>query len=94
MDHIDQPLLVVRVIRTGGFAGLRRQWEVEATSEDEAQAWWPLVEACPWDDTPDDGHPDGFVYELHANERAATLPEQQVDGPWRDLVEAVVHRAS
>ncbi|MBA4607751.1 hypothetical protein H1W00_04605 [Aeromicrobium sp. Marseille-Q0843] len=93
MDGIDQPLLVVRVTRTGGFAGLRRQWEVEATSEDEAQAWWPLVEACPWDATPGDGYPDGFVYELQANDREATLPERQVDGPWRELVEAVVHHA-
>ncbi|SKB07811.1 protealysin inhibitor emfourin [Aeromicrobium choanae] len=93
MDGIDQPLLVVRVTRTGGFAGLRRQWAVEATSEDEAQAWWPLVEACPWDAAPGDGYPDGFVYEVQANDREATLPERQVDGPWRELVDAVVHHA-
>ncbi len=94
MDERHQPLLVVRVTRTGGFAGLRRQWEVEATSEDEAQALWPLVEACPWDAEPGECRPDGFVYEVRANDRAATLPEQQIDGPWRDLVDAVVDRAS
>lgn len=95
MDEFDtQPLLVVRVIRTGGFAGLRRQWQVEARSEDEAQDWWPLVEACPWDAAPDECRPDEFVYEVHANDREATLPEQQVDGPWRELVDAVVHGAS
>lgn len=93
MEGIHEPLLVVRVIRTGGFAGLRRQWEVEATSEDEAQAWWPLVEACPWDVATDDGYPDGYVYEVRANDREATLPERQVDGPWRDLVDAVVSHA-
>lgn len=90
MDQRPQPLLVVQVTRTGGFAGLSRHWQVEARSEDEAQAWWPLVEACPWDVTPDDCRPDGFVYEVRANDRAATLPEQNVDGPWRALVDAVV----
>jgi len=94
MDQLHEPLLVVRVTRTGGFAGLRRQWQVEATSEDEAQQWWPLGEACPWDATPDDGYPDGFVYEVSANDRAAVLPERQVDGPWRSLVDAVVGHAS
>lgn len=94
MDPAQQSPLVVQVIRTGGFAGLRRQWQVEATSEDEARAWWPLVEACPWDATPGGGYPDGFVYEVRANERAATLPEQQIDGPWRNLVDAVVNHSS
>jgi hypothetical protein len=98
MEEPGQPLLTVQVIRTGGFAGLRRQWKVEATSEDEARDWWPLVEACPWDVTTDDGYPDGFVYEVQAsdreNDREAVLPEQQIDGPWRELVDAVVHSAS
>ena len=94
MDQPQQSPLVVQVTRTGGFAGLRRQWQVEARSEDEAREWWPLVEACPWDATPGDGYPDGFVYEVRANERAAPLPKQQVDGPWRNLVDAVVAHAS
>lgn len=94
MDEFDgQPLLVVRVIRTGGFGGLRREWQFEATSADDAQAWWPLVEACPWDATAGPCGPDAFVYELRANDREVTLAEQQVDGPWRELIDAVVHHA-
>jgi hypothetical protein len=94
MERSDDPVLVVRVIRSGGFAGLTRQWSVEAATDDEARSWWPLVEACPWDAQPDGRHPDGFVYEVTANDRRAELPEQQVDGPWRDLVEAVRDSAS
>ncbi len=94
MAESVSPVLVVRVIRSGGFAGLRRQWQVEATSDGEAQQWWPLVEACPWDAAPGECVADGFVYEVTANERAATLPEQQIDGPWRTLVDAVVGNAS
>ncbi len=94
MEHAADPVLVVRVIRTGGFAGLRRQWQIEAASEDEARRWWPLVEACPWDTPPGECVPDGFVYEVVANDRSATLAEQQLDGPWRDLVDAVVERGA
>lgn len=79
--------------RTGGFAGLRRQWDVAADTDDEARTWWPLVEACPWDADPGECTPDGFVYEVSArdgaNDRAATVPEQDLDGPWRVLVDAV-----
>ena len=95
MDELDpRPALVVRVTRTGGFAGLRRQWQVEAVSEDEARLWWPLVEACPWGAAEGDCHADGFLYEVRANGREATLPERQMDGPWRELVDAVVHHGS
>lgn len=81
--------------RTGGVSGLRRQWAVEAASDDEAQPWWPLVDACPWGSPTEECDPDavrdGFVYEVQANDREAMLAEKQVDGPWRDLVDAVVH---
>lgn len=90
MDELrTDPVLVVRVTRTGGFAGLRRQWAVEAATDADATAWWPLVEACPWDAAPGQRVADGFVYEVIANDRHAELPEQQLDGPWRVLIDAV-----
>jgi hypothetical protein len=91
---VTEPVLVVTVVRTGGVAGLRREWTVEV-GEDDAPAWWPLVEACPWDaDLDADGVPDRFVYDLRANERAARLPESRLEGPWHDLAEAVRRRAA
>ena len=45
----DEPTVAVRVVRSGGFAGLRRTWVVEADASD-ADPWIALVEACPWDD--------------------------------------------
>ncbi len=86
---MSEPVLVVTVVRTGGLAGLRREWSVQV-GEADAPHWWPLVEACPWDvDSDADGVPDRFVYDLRANERAARLPESRLEGPWRELAEAV-----
>ena len=89
------PVLVVTVVRTGGVAGMRRSWTVEV-GEDDAPAWWPLVEACPWDAVPDadgDGVPDQLVYDVRANDRTARLTESRLEGPWHDLTEAVRRRS-
>jgi hypothetical protein len=47
--------LVVLVARTGGFAGLRREWRAEPP-EDDADRWIALIEECPWTDAAA-GHP-------------------------------------
>ncbi|UYO96856.1 hypothetical protein OED01_14830 [Microbacterium sp. M28] len=41
--------MTIVVVRSGGFAGLRREWRVDA-GDDDADRWLLLVEACPWDD--------------------------------------------
>lgn len=38
----------ITVTRSGGFAGMRRQWSVEPAGPEEDR-WRALVEACPWD---------------------------------------------
>ena len=49
-----------------------------------------LLDACPWDDEQDEEpEPDRFVYLILADGRRATLPEQRVRGPWRELVDRV-----
>ncbi|WP_404443259.1 hypothetical protein LG315_09295 [Microbacterium marinum] len=40
--------LTILVVRTGGFAGLRRAWRVSAAGS-EATEWFDLVSACPWE---------------------------------------------
>lgn len=36
------------MLRTGGFAGLRREWRAEPPAED-APRWIVLIDECPWD---------------------------------------------
>lgn len=90
-------------MRTGGFAGLRREWVIETDEQPDADAWHALLDACPWNEPeaagePEQpgqpGQPDRFVYEVVAGDRRATLPERALGPGWRDLVERVRNRAA
>ena len=77
-------------MRTGGFAGLKREWSVVG----EPDEWWPLVEACPWRSVrPDPTSRDRFVYVITVRaarkRRKAQVPEVSLTGPWKVLVERV-----
>ncbi|WP_427006880.1 protealysin inhibitor emfourin [Pseudarthrobacter sp. H2] len=83
----------ITVERSGGFAGMTRTWAVQTAPPDDNDCWQPLIEACPWDTLPppgravSPGQADRFTYSIRAGQRRATLPEQALTGPWRDLVE-------
>ena len=87
--------LVVAVKRTGGFAGLTREWTAEPQGA-EASALIDIVLRCPWDDPVDD-NPQGadrFVWNIYArcapdDDRSADLPDHAITGPWRELDDAV-----
>jgi len=93
--HDDRPpaAVLITVTRSGGFAGVRRTWYVES---DESDGWPPLVEACPWREEPDPSGADRFVWHIEvrapAPAREARLPEEAVQGPWRELVDRVRER--
>lgn len=87
--------VVVAVVRTGGIAGIRRQWRVQPDPPD-SRDWIAMIENCPWD--ADDGAASGadrFVWLIRArtpadeHERERELSDSQLDGPWRALVDAV-----
>lgn len=82
----------ITVERSGGMAALTRVWTVLAVTSSDKSRWQPLVEACPWDAVDDprqtDGQPDRFMYSIRAGQHRATLPETEVTGPWRVLVES------
>ena len=86
-------VMKITVERSGGFAGMTRTWTVQPAPPDDKDCWQPLIEACPWDTVPapgraaPPGQPDRFTYSIRAGQRRATLPEQALTGPWRDLVE-------
>ena len=83
----------ILVVRTGGFAGLRREWRV--TSTDEPSVDWPaLIEACPWTTRyPLSRANDRFVWRIEASSpprsKKATLPESSLTGSWAELVDQV-----
>ena len=72
------------VVRSGGFAGMQRTWSTQVSSEEAQQRWLPLLQ-----DPPEaaDGEADRFMYEISVGPAAVTIPERQVKGRWRELVE-------
>lgn len=90
--------LTVRVVRSGGFAGIQREWRIQ-TPLDEQQRILPLVEACPWQRVPPPDHlsRDRFVWRIEVRgpiRHTATLPDSALDGPWRALVQIVQELAA
>lgn len=86
---MDELPFVITVVRSGGFAGLRREWSVEVSVPQDAEHWRPIVEACPWDDADGDTVPDGFVYDFRVADHQAVVAEHQLEGPWRHLADEV-----
>ena len=85
--------VVVTVVRSGGFAGLRREWRVQPPAED-APRWLELIDRCPWDaPRRPDASADRYVWHLRActgdRERVHEVPDAQLSGAWRALVDAV-----
>jgi hypothetical protein len=81
----------ITVERSGGMAGMIRTWTVRPEPPEDTERWQPLIEACPWDAVGGtagaDSQPDRFMYRIQAGQRRAILPERELTGPWRDLVE-------
>lgn len=73
-------MITVRVIRSGGVAGITREWTILLDEDD----WNRLLDEAP---EPDAGRADRFVYRVRALRHEVVIPESRLDGPWRDLVE-------
>lgn len=90
-----EPDVVVTVVRSGGFAGLRREWTAAPAAHD-AGHWIALIDDCPWDaaGSPVSAPgPDRFTWRIHAvcgpRDVEAVLPETDLRGPWQTLVDEV-----
>ncbi|WP_314508239.1 protealysin inhibitor emfourin [uncultured Microbacterium sp.] len=89
--------VAVTVTRTGGIAGMRRTWRVQPETA-QVPRWIALIDGCPWD-TADPAHAippsgaDRFLWHVDARcgqtAREAALADPDVQGPWRDLIDAV-----
>jgi hypothetical protein len=74
----------VRVVRSGGFAGMTRSGQAEVPDH--------LVRACPWDaPIAAQRGADRYIYEISVtNGPVVTLPESCLADPWRALIEYVL----
>jgi len=80
----------ITVVRTGGVAGLRREWTVVVEQQPDAEAWTELIEHVLWEQPPaEDGRPDRYVYLIRSSQYEVRLGESALDGPWRELVDRV-----
>lgn len=80
----------VYVSRVGGVAGIRLSWQVRVDDQPDADSWWQLLNNLPWQDAPSgEVQPDRFCYEIKAEPHEATIAENELDGPWRELVDRV-----
>ena len=87
--------MIVVVVRSGGILGRSKRWVAEPDASD-ADQWVTLIERCPWDEGSDAEHPTGadrFIWSIRATvpgeRRRQEVPDAALDGPWRDLVDAV-----
>lgn len=85
----------ITVTRTGGFAGLTASWTVVVDDQPDPESWRELVDSLAWPAgrprrSP---QPDRYVYRIRCSGRQVTLPEQSLDGAWRELVDRVRERA-
>jgi hypothetical protein len=78
---------VLRITRSGGFAGLRRQWQVDVDDHLAEQ-----LQSCRWDDDPDSPSTrDGFQWHIEwtgNGARSVTLSDASLGG-WRELLDGV-----
>jgi hypothetical protein len=96
-SHDQLVVIAVTVTRTGGIAGMRRTWRAQPDTAESPQ-WIALIDGCPWDAAdparaiPPTGA-DRFVWHVDARcgdaAREAALADPEVQGPWRELIDAV-----
>lgn len=80
----------ITVKRTGGVAGLTRTWQVLIDEQPDREDWLTLIDALPWwSRPPASRQTDRFIYVIRVSRRRITLAEQQLEGPWRELVQRV-----
>ncbi|MEV8252844.1 protealysin inhibitor emfourin [Rhodoglobus sp. NPDC076762] len=80
----------VQVWRSGGLLGRRVEWAVVVDEQPDPDQWYVLISEIPWNEHPAESTmPDRYTYEIHCEPHEAVIPEQQLVGPWRELVDRV-----
>ncbi|MFC8915712.1 protealysin inhibitor emfourin [Streptomyces sp. NPDC057116] len=86
----------IRVIRTGGFAGIERRAEVDTSGLLDARDWHALAEAALKDGRDDRpvGVPDGFGYEITVDGRTVYCADPGLSDAQRELVGRVLREGA
>lgn len=80
----------VTVTRSGGFAGLSRVWSVRIDQQPDQEQWRDLIDRLPWGQgAPAADEPDRYVYRVRCAHKEAVIPEGQLTGAWRELLDRV-----
>ncbi|WP_219949953.1 protealysin inhibitor emfourin [Salinibacterium sp. M195] len=80
----------VQVWRSGGLLGRRVEWDVVIDEQPDPDQWYLLIAELPWHE-----HiitipvPDRYTYEIRCDPHEVVIPEQELVGPWRELVDRV-----
>jgi hypothetical protein len=81
----------IRVVRSGGFAGLTVRGEVDTAGRPDQDSWDALVREAALDQPPpDDPRPDRFRYQIQVDGRTTLLTEHQMTAPQRELARRVL----
>ncbi|MFF5444723.1 protealysin inhibitor emfourin [Streptomyces sp. NPDC012888] len=87
----------IHVVRTGGFAGIERQAEVDTTGRPDADEWQGLAEralapdrtGAPAGRRPG-GVPDGFSYVITVDGRTVRCADPHLTDAQRELIRRVL----
>ena len=82
----------IKVRRTGGFAGIERQSEVDTSGRPDAREWQALAEAAEADSrgTPPVGVPDGFSYQITVDGKTVYAADPRLTEEQRKLISRVL----
>lgn len=80
----------VLVWRSGGLLGRSVEWDVVVDEQPDSDQWYLLIAELPWDECPAvSATPDRYNYRIRCDPHEVVIPEQQLTGPWRELVDRV-----
>ncbi|MFB7913328.1 protealysin inhibitor emfourin [Streptomyces sp. NPDC056061] len=82
----------IQVSRTGGFAGIARNGEVDTSGRADAAEWEALAESAlaAGHGTPPTGVPDGFRYRITVDDRTVHCADPRLTDAQRSLVSRVL----
>ena len=76
--------------RSGGLLGRRIEWNVVVDEQPDPDQWYLLIAELPWGERSKTlPMPDRYTYEIRCEPHEAVIPEQELTGPWRELVDRV-----
>lgn len=80
--------MTVTIRRTGGFAGLKREWSV--IIDPDEPAWHELLERLPWRERSATAQGvDRYTYVVTCARRTTEIPEHDFTGAWQELFDRV-----